>query len=306
MKKVALVTGSSRGIGRAVAAELARDGYAVCINYYERKDKADELVALLRAEGREAIAVQADVSKRSEVNAMVAQCERELGKITLLVNNAGVAGQALFQNVTDEMWERYFGVNLNGARNTIQAVLPNMLHEKSGCIVNISSIWGQHGASCEVTYSCTKHALIGLTRSLAMELAPSGIRVNCVAPGVIETDMVKVLGEETLKDLAEQTPLGRLGKPEDIAAAVAYLASDKASFVTGQVHGAFVLWVSALCCQSPPRRARSREGCRPLQIPSAETAAARAGRRGHRGARCALRCCRCAGRRSIRRGSHCR
>ena len=235
MKKVALVTGSSRGIGRAVAAELARDGYAVCINYYERKDKADELVALLRAEGREAIAVQADVSKRSEVNAMVAQCERELGKITLLVNNAGVAGQALFQDVTDEMWERYFGVNLNGARNTIQAVLPNMLHEKSGCIVNISSIWGQHGASCEVTYSCTKHALIGLTRSLAMELAPSGIRVNCVAPGVIETDMVKVLGEETLKDLAEQTPLGRLGKPEDIAAAVAYLASDKASFVTGQV-----------------------------------------------------------------------
>ena len=136
MKKVALVTGSSRGIGRAVAAELARDGYAVCINYYERKDKADELVALLRAEGREAIAVQADVSKRSAVNAMVAQCERELGKITLLVNNAGVAGQALFQDVTDEMWERYFGVNLNGARNTIQAVLPNMLHEKSGCIVN--------------------------------------------------------------------------------------------------------------------------------------------------------------------------
>ena len=119
-----------------------------------------------------------------------------------------------------------------------------MLHEKSGSIVNISSIWGQHGASCEVTYSCTKHALIGLTRSLAMELAPSGIRVNCVAPGVIETDMVKVLGEETLKDLAEQTPLGRLGKPEDIAAAVAYLASDKASFVTGQVlavDGAFVL-----------------------------------------------------------------
>ena len=244
MKKVALVTGSSRGIGRAVAAELARDGYAVCINYYERKDKADELVALLHAEGREAIAVQADVSKRSEVNAMVAQCEREFGKITLLVNNAGVAGQALFQDVTDEMWERYFGVNLNGARNTIQAVLPNMLHEKSGCIVNISSIWGQHGASCEVTYSCTKHALIGLTRSLAMELAPSGIRVNCVAPGVIETDMVKVLGEEALKDLAEQTPLGRLGKPEDIAAAVAYLASDKASFVTGQVlavDGAFVL-----------------------------------------------------------------
>ncbi|MFR3995923.1 MAG: SDR family NAD(P)-dependent oxidoreductase, partial [Oscillospiraceae bacterium] len=146
MKKVALVTGSSRGIGRAVALALAREGYAVCINYYERKDLADELAALLRGEGREAIAVQADVSKRAEVNAMVAQCERELGKVTLLVNNAGVAGQELFQDVTDEMWERYFGVNLNGARNTILAVLPGMLHEKSGCIVNISSMWGQHGA----------------------------------------------------------------------------------------------------------------------------------------------------------------
>ena len=244
MKKVALVTGASRGIGRAVAYQLAQDGYAVCVNYYERKDKADELVALLRREGRDAIAVQADVSVRAQVDAMVAQCGRELGQATLLVNNAGVAGQALFQDVTDELWDRYFGVNLCGARNAIQAVLPGMLHEKRGCIVNVSSIWGQHGASCEVVYSCTKHALIGLTRSLAMELAPSGIRVNCVAPGVIDTDMVRVLGEETLRELAEQTPLGRLGRPEDIAAAVSYLASDKASFITGQVlavDGAFLL-----------------------------------------------------------------
>ena len=216
----------------------------MCVNYYERKDKADELVALLRSEGRKAVAVQADVSKRGEVNAMVERCERELGPVTLLVNNAGVAGQALFQDVTDELWERYFGVNLCGARNTIQAVLPHMLHEKSGCIINISSIWGQHGASCEVVYSCTKHALIGLTRSLAMELAPSGIRVNCVAPGVIDTDMVRVLGDDTLRELAAQTPLGRLGTPEDIAAAVSYLASDGASFITGQVlavDGAFML-----------------------------------------------------------------
>ena len=244
MKKTALITGASRGIGRAAAYQLAHDGYAVCVNYYERKDKADELVALLHGEGCEAIAVQADVSVRAQVDAMVARCEQELGSVTLLVNNAGVAGQALFQAVTDELWNRYFGVNLCGARNTIQAVLPRMLHEKSGCIVNISSIWGQHGASCEVVYSCTKHALIGLTRSLAMELAPSGIRVNCVAPGVIDTDMVRVLGDETLRALAEQTPLGRLGTPEDVAAAVSYLASDKASFVTGQVlavDGAFVL-----------------------------------------------------------------
>ena len=235
MNRVALVTGASRGIGRAVAARLARGGYAVAVNYHERQDMADSLVAALRAEGCSALALRADVASRAEVDAMVRRAEEVFGPVTLLVNNAGVAGQALFQDVTDELWERYFAVNLNGARHTIQAVLPHMLHEKAGCIVNVSSIWGQHGASCEVTYSCTKHALIGLTRSLAMELAPSGIRVNCVAPGVIDTDMVRVLGNETLRDLAAQTPLGRLGTPEDIAAAVAFLASDEASFITGQV-----------------------------------------------------------------------
>ncbi len=234
-QKVALVTGASRGIGRATAARLARAGYCVGVNYRERKDKADELVALLAAEGCAALAVRADVAVRAEVDAMVKAVEDAFGPVSLLVNNAGVAGQALFQDVTDELWERYFSVNLNGMRHTIQAVLPHMIHEKSGCIVNISSIWGQHGASCEVTYSCTKHAIIGLTRSLAMELAPSGIRVNCVAPGVINTDMVQVLGQETLRELAAQTPLGRLGTPEDIAAAVAFLASDEAGFITGQV-----------------------------------------------------------------------
>lgn len=232
---VALVTGSSRGIGRAIATALANAGYDICINYHTRQDLAESLVKQLTEQGHRAIAVQADVADREAVEAMVSTCTRTLGPVNLLVNNAGVAGQALFQDVTDELWNRYFAVNLNGARHTIQAVLPHMLHVKSGCIINVSSIWGQHGASCEVTYSCTKHALIGLTRSLAMELAPSGIRVNCVAPGVIQTDMVQVLGEATLRDLAEQTALGRLGTPEDIAGAVLYLASDAASFVTGQV-----------------------------------------------------------------------
>ena len=203
--KTALVTGSSRGIGRAVARELAHQGWAVGINYLNRADKARELVEELTADGCQAAMFQADVA------------------------------EGLFQDTTDEMWDRYLAVNLSGARNTIKAALPHMISEKRGCIVNISSIWGQRGASCEVAYSCTKAGIIALTRSLAMELAPSGIRVNCVAPGVINTDMVRVLGQETVEELIRETPLGRLGTPEDIAYAVAFFASERAGFITGQV-----------------------------------------------------------------------
>lgn len=235
MKKVALITGSSRGIGRAEAITLARDGYAVCVNCVEREDKAQEIVDMLRSNGCETMWYKADVSDSTAVKQMVAAIEEKLGAVTLLVNNAGIAKQCLFQDMTEDYWRHIFDVNLNGAFNTIQAVLPNMLHEHSGCIINTSSIWGQHGASCEVAYSATKHAIIGLTRSLAQELAPTNIRVNCVAPGVIDTDMVQVLGTETLAALAEDTPAGRLGRPEDIAAVVSFLASDAASFITGQV-----------------------------------------------------------------------
>jgi len=235
MKQTALVTGSSRGIGRAIATALSREGWAVCINYIRQKDAAEQLVRQLQSEGHAAMAVQADVADRAAVEAMVRAAEATLGPIGLLVNNAGIAGQGLFQDETTEQWDRCMDVNLRGARNAIQAVLPHMLHEKRGCIVNISSMWGLRGASCEVTYSCTKAALVALTRSLALELAPSHIRVNCVAPGVIRTDMVTGLGQDTLDALTEQTPLGRLGTPEDIAHAVAFFASEKASFITGQV-----------------------------------------------------------------------
>ncbi|MDE6881285.1 MAG: 3-oxoacyl-ACP reductase FabG [Oscillospiraceae bacterium] len=242
MEKVAFVTGGSRGIGRAVVRALAAEGYRVGIDYLQAREQALALEAELRAQGCEALAVQADVADREAITAAIGRVEAAYGPVSLLVNNAGIAQQRQFQDITEDFWARIFAVNVNGAFHASQAVLPHMLQEKAGCIVNISSIWGQRGASCEVAYSCTKAALIGLTRSLAMELAPSGIRVNCVAPGVIHTDMVEVLGAETLRELAEQTPMGRLGTPEDIAGAVVYLA--QAPFVTGQVltaDGGFIL-----------------------------------------------------------------
>lgn len=235
MNRTALVTGASRGIGRAIAAELSREGWAVAINYLERRDAAEELCALLRGEGGRAAVYRADVADRAQVAAMVRAAEQELGEISLLVNNAGISHQNLFQSTTDEMWDRLLAVNLTGSRNCICEVLPGMIARKQGCIVNISSMWGLRGASCEVAYAATKAAIVGLTRSLALEVAPSGIRVNAVAPGCIETDMVKALGEGTRAMLVEETPIGRLGTPEDIARVVSFLASDKAGFITGQV-----------------------------------------------------------------------
>ena len=233
MNKVALVTGSSRGIGAATASLLARKGWAVCINYLEQQKKAEALVTQLRSEQCTAMCIRADVADRTQVDSMVRQVEEELGHVTLLVNNAGIARQQQFQDVDSETLQRIFAVNFGGCFNCSQAVIGPMLHAHSGCIINISSIWGSHGASCESVYSSTKHAIIGLTRSLAAEFAHSGVRVNCVAPGVIDTDMIRVLGSETLDLLCREMPFRRFGTPEEIAESVLHLAT--AEYVTGQV-----------------------------------------------------------------------
>lgn len=233
MKDVALVTGSSRGIGAAIAALLARRGYAVCINYLEQREKAEALVAELRKEQCVAMCLQADVADRAQVDAMVRKVEEELGHISLLVNNAGIARNQQFQDVAPETLQRIFAVNFGGCFHCSQAVIGPMLKAHEGCIINISSIWGSHGASCESVYSSTKHAIIGLTRSLAAEFAPSGIRVNCVAPGVIETDMIQALGKETLEQLRQEMPFRRFGTPEEVAESVWHLA--KAEYITGQI-----------------------------------------------------------------------
>ena len=244
MGNTAFVTGSSRGIGRAVALRLARDGWDVAIHCRERLEEAERTAAAVRSLGQRSAAVAGDLRQGTAITAAIRRCEEVLGPVELLVNNAGIALQAQFQDTTEAQWRDLFAVNVDGPYHAIQAVLPHMLHEKRGCIVNLSSIWGLRGASCEVGYAATKAAVIGLTRSLAAELAPSGIRVNCVAPGVIQTEMTQALGQETLSALAEETPLGRLGTPEDVAAAVAFFAREEAGFLTGQVltaDGGFIL-----------------------------------------------------------------
>lgn len=240
--KTALITGSSRGIGAATALAAAGAGYSVCVNYLERADCAERVCEAVHRLGVSAIACQADVADAAAVKAMVRRCEAELGRVSLLVNNAGIAQQELFQYTTREKWDRIFAVNVGGCYNTIQAVLPGMLHEHNGSIVNISSIWGVRGGACEAAYSASKHAVVGLTRALAAELAPSGIRVNSVAPGCTATDMVKALGEDTVKMLEDEIPMGRLGRPEEIGDMVIKLA--ETAYATGQVltvDGGFLL-----------------------------------------------------------------
>lgn len=242
--KTAFVTGGSRGIGAAIALSLGRAGYAIALNYHQNHSAAHKVLETLQMEQIPCCLCPADVSDEAAITAAVCKAQAELGTIAVLVNNAGIAHQGLFQDTDSNTWHNLFATIVDGAYYATKAVLPAMIREKQGNIVNISSIWGLRGASCEVAYSSAKAALIGLTRSLAAEVAPSGVRVNAIAPGVIRTDMVTPLGEETITALANDTPLGRLGTPTDIANAVLFLISEKASFITGQVltvDGGFVV-----------------------------------------------------------------
>lgn len=235
--RTVLITGASRGIGAACAREFAREGYCVAIHYHNSEDKAKALCDDLIAAGCEAMTVCADMSDSAAVRAMIAAVEERFGFIDVLVNNAGIAMQKLFTDTTDEEWEKMISTDLSAVFYACRAVVPAMIREHRGCIVNIASMWGEVGASCEVAYSAAKAGVIGLTKALAKELGPSGIRVNAVSPGVIMTDMMADFSDEDVAALREETPLCALGKPEDIARAVVFLASDQANYVTGQILG---------------------------------------------------------------------
>ena len=226
------ITGGSRGIGAACVRAFAEAGRLAAFTYSARRDKAEALAAETGA-----LALCADSADSDAVESAVKTARESLGAIDTVVCNAGIAQQKLFQDITDDEWLTMLNVNLMGAVRTIRAALPDMLHRQKGSIVIVSSMWGERGASCESHYAASKAALIGLSKSLALELGPSGIRVNCVAPGVIDTDMNAMHGGDVMQSLADETPLERIGRADEVADSILYLCSEKASFVTGQVLG---------------------------------------------------------------------
>ena len=236
-KKIALVTGASGGIGSACARELAQRGYTVlahaCSNLAAAKSLCDELTA----QGLDAHALCCDLSNSQAVNQMCEEILHLYHHVDALVLCAGVSHTGLLTDMTDEQWHRVMDINVSGSFYLIRALAPDMVSRRSGGIVTISSMWGRSGASCEAAYSASKAAIIGLTQALAKELGPSGVRVNCIAPGVIDTKMMDEHSEETKAILADETPLGRLGTGEDVAKAAAFLLSDEACFITGQTLG---------------------------------------------------------------------
>ncbi len=225
MKK-ALVTGGTGGIGQAICRRLSANGYHVMINYVHSEEKAEKLAKEISGEP-----IKFDVSNIEEVEKIA----KQIGKIDLLINNAGISEIDLFTGISHEKSSRIMDINLGGTLNCSRAFLPAMIREKCGCIINVSSMWGEVGASCEVDYSATKAGIIGFTKALAKEVAPSGIRVNCVSPGFIMTEMNSRFTNEELNEIKEEIPLGFFGKPEHVADCISFLASDMAEYITGQV-----------------------------------------------------------------------
>lgn len=242
MNKVVIITGAAKGIGREIAKKLALGGEKVIVNYKKSQQQAEELQKELASENIGIDIFQADLSKREEVKKLIKYTIEKYGRIDVLINNAGIADAKMFTDVTDEDWDKIIKNNLYSTFCITQEVIPNMVHNKNGCIINISSIWGIVGASCESIYSITKAGIDAMTKSLAKELGPSNIRVNSVAPGVIKTDMIANLKEKDIENIKQETPLEKIGKPEDVAKCVGWLIEDE--FTTGQIisiNGGFVI-----------------------------------------------------------------
>ncbi len=235
--KTAVITGGAKGIGEAVTKKLNETGYRTVVVYFHSEERALSLSSALLSGGGDNFILPCDVADPAQVNRCVEKILRMNGHVDALINNAGIAGQQLLQDVTDSEWDRMLGTNLSGVFHFTRAVLPDMLRRHSGRIVNIASMWGQVGASMEAAYSASKAGVIGLTKALAKETALSGITVNCVAPGAIRTDMMKDFSPAEIDALCEEIPMGRLGTPEEVAAAVAFFLSDDAAYITGQVLG---------------------------------------------------------------------
>ena len=240
--KTVLVTGGSRGIGKCIAENLAKDGFNVVLNYNKSEKQAKQIQKELSEQGVNIEIYKADVSKREDVRKLVKFTLNKFKNIDILINNAGIAKLQMFNDITDEDWNEMLNTNLNSVFYTTQEVLPNMIHNKNGCIINISSIWGVVGASCEVAYSVSKAGINGMTKSLAKELGLSNIRVNAIAPGVIDTEMNSNLDNAIKEQIKNDTPLNKIGKPIDIYRCVKWLIEDE--FTTGQIispNGGYVI-----------------------------------------------------------------
>ncbi|SCS96380.1 3-oxoacyl-[acyl-carrier protein] reductase [Staphylococcus caeli] len=234
MTKSALVTGASRGIGRSIAIQLAEEGYNVAVNYAGNKEKAEAVVDEIKAKGVESFAIQANVANGDEVKAMIKEVVSQFGSVDVLVNNAGITRDNLLMRMKEQEWDDVIDTNLKGVFNCIQKVTPQMLRQKSGSIINLSSVVGAVGNPGQANYVATKAGVIGLTKSVAKELASRNITVNAVAPGFIVSDMTDALSDELKDKMLEQIPLAKFGEDADIANTVAFLASEKAKYITGQ------------------------------------------------------------------------